>query len=237
MNKLPTRYLDLPDLRVAYCENGRGHNLLFLHGNSESKRIFERYQQEYFKDFHTIALDSRGHGQSRSNDDSLSIPQLSRDVIQFCEVKGIEKTHLVGNSDGGNIAILMAKQAPQLLERVVAISPNYLVSGTEEKTLRLFTRMSKLWKTLSHLGLPTRMMAMRFELMLTDIGITGEELRQINTGMKILYAEKEMIKQEHIREIAELVPDSELEMIPGSTHMNILNNTHTPAAIREYLER
>jgi len=31
---------------------------------------------------------------------------------------------------------------------------------------------------------------MRFDLMMNDIGITADELRSINTGMKILYAEK-----------------------------------------------
>jgi len=237
MNKLHTHYLDLPDLRIAYCESGSGQNLLFLHGNSESKKIFARYQIELFKDYHTIALDSRGHGQSRSADIALTITQLSQDVIQFCDVKGIEKTHLVGYSDGGNIALLMAKHAPHLLERVVAISPNYLVSGTEEKTLRLFRRLSKLWKIFNRLGLPTRRMVMRFDLMLNDIGITAEELHQISTGMKILYAEEEMVKPEHIREIAELVPNATLEMIPGCTHMNILKQQRTAEAIRDYLER
>jgi len=44
-----------------------------------------------------------------------------------------------------------------------------------------------------------------------------------------------MIKPEHIREIAELVPNTELEMIPGCTHMNILRQPATAAAIRQYL--
>jgi len=236
MTSLPTRYLDLPDLRVAYCEAGSGPNLLFLHGNSESKRIFERYQTEHFTDFHTLALDSRGHGQSRSDDEQLTIPQFCQDVIHFCEAKGIQRTHLVGYSDGGNIALLLAKHAPYLFDRIVAIAPNYLASGTDEKSLRTFTKLYKLWKFLSRLGLPTRKTVMRFELMLNDIGITAEELRSIQTGMKILYAEEEMVKPEHIREIAELVPNSELEMIPGCTHMNILQHPGTVAAIREYLE-
>jgi len=83
--------------------------------------------------------------------------------------------------------------------------------------------------------LPAQKIIMRFDLMMNDIGITADELRSINTGMKILYAEKEMIKPEHIREIAELVPNTELEMIPGCTHMNILRQPATAAAIRQYL--
>ena len=235
MTPLPTQYQELPDIRVAYCEHGAGPTLIFLHGNSESKKIFAHYQTEHFADYHTIALDSRGHGQSRSVDHELTIPQLANDVINFCIAKGIQRTHLVGYSDGGNIALLLAKNAPHLFDKIVAIAPNYLVSGTEEKTLRTFTRLYKLWKFLRRLGLPAQKIIMRFDLMMNDIGITADELRSINTGMKILYAEKEMIKPEHIREIAELVPNTELEMIPGCTHMNILRQPATAAAIRQYL--
>ena len=235
MTSLPTRYLELPDIRFAYCEHGAGPTLIFLHGNSERKKIFAHYQTEHFADYHTIALDSRGHGQSRSVDHELTIPQLANDVINFCIAKGIQRTHLVGYSDGGNIALLLAKNAPHLFDKIVAIAPNYLVSGTEEKTLRTFTRLYKLWKFLRRLGLPAQKIIMCFDLMMNDIGITADELRSINTGMKILYAEKEMIKPEHIREIAELVPNTEREMIPGCTHMNILRQPATAAAIRQYL--
>ncbi len=237
MTDLPTKYLTLPDLKVAYREAGSGPNLLLLHGNSESKKIFRRYQEEFFTDYHTYALDSRGHGQSRSIDTEYTIPQYCQDVIHFCQAQGISKTHLVGYSDGGNIALLLAKNAPQLFDRIVAISPNYLASGTEEKTLRTFTRLSNLWKFLSRIGLPTRKLVMRFELMLNDIGITSEELKEISTGMKILYAEEEMIKEEHIKEIARLIPNTGLEKISGCNHMNILNQPGTISSIRTYLEK
>lgn len=237
MDSLPTQYQELPDLQVAYCEHGSGPTLLFLHGNSESKKLFTAYQTDHFSDYHTFALDSRGHGQSRSVDTAYTIPQFSRDVIHFCAAKGIERCHLVGYSDGGNIALLLAKHAPQLFDRVVAIAPNYLASGTDEKTLRIFTRHYHVLKILRRLGFPNQKQIMRYDLMLNDIGITAEELKTIQTGMKILYAEKEMIKTEHIHEIADLVPNTELEMIPGCTHMNILQHPCTVAAIRDYLEK
>ena len=235
MPTLPTRYLDLPDLRVAYREAGSGPTLLLLHGNSESKKIFAIYQQEFFTDFTTLALDSRGHGQSRSKDTEYTIAQYCQDVIHFCRAKGISKTHLVGYSDGGNIALFLAQRAPELFERVVAISPNTLVSATEEDTLRLFTRMQKIFKFLRKFGLPTQKYIMRFNLMLTDIGISDEELATIRTGMKILYAEHEMIKESHIQDIARLIPNTDLEKVMGCTHMNILNQPRTVEAIREYL--
>jgi len=235
MQDLQTCHLELPDLKVAYREAGSGPNLLLLHGNSESKKIFKRYQSEFFTDYHTYALDSRGHGESRSKDTAYTIPQYCQDVIHFCQEKGISKTHLVGYSDGGNIALLLAKNAPQLFDRIIAISPNYLASGSEDRFLQSITRDYQRMKHLNKWGMPNRKKMMRYELMLNDIGITAEELRDIRTGMKILYAEDEMIKEDHIKEIADLIPNTSLERIDGCTHMNILDQTGTVAAIRAYL--
>ena len=100
MTELTTEYLDLEDIRIAYCQHGSGENLILLHGNSESKRILRHFQLDHFPDFHTWALDSRGHGESVSNDAKLSIEQLSQDVTNFCNAKGISKAYVIGYSDG-----------------------------------------------------------------------------------------------------------------------------------------
>jgi len=70
--------------------------------------------------------------------------------------------------------------------------------------------------------------------MLTDIGLSEDQLRQIALPMLILYAEKDMIKVSHIQKIAELIPNAQLKMITGSTHMNILRNPQTADAIKAY---
>lgn len=230
-----TQYLDLPDIKIAFTEAGSGKPLLFLHGNSESKRIFRQYQNEHFTDFHTYALDSRGHGQSVSNDRILSIEQISRDIIQFCEVMNIHSASVVGYSDGGNVALFLASRASQLFSSIVAISPNTLVSGTENKALKNMEQIYKLMQFLASIGLPLKKQIMRWKLMLQDIGISEVELRGIKTGLKLMYAEHDMIKFSHMLWIASLIPNAETEMIPNCTHMNILNHPQTSTSIRKYL--
>jgi hypothetical protein len=158
--------------------------------------MFAGYQLSRFRDFRTWALDSRGHGQSRSKDSSLSIGQFADDVIRFCAKAGIRTASVIGYSDGGNIAIFLAARAPELFPRIVAVSPNYLVSGTTEEGLRIFRAMRKTAVLLGRLGFDTRKQVMRCDLMLRDIGISEEELRGIRTRMKILYAEKDLIKED-----------------------------------------
>ncbi len=232
---MPTQYLNLPGIKIAYSEAGSGQNLLLLHGNSESKKIFTLYQSNYFSEFHTYAPDSRGHGQSQSVDSEYSIQQYCNDTIAFCQSLNIEKTNLIGYSDGANIGLLLARDAPQLFNRVILVSPNYLVSGTDKKTLEIFTLTYKIWLFLSRLGLPTRKAAMRYALMLNDIGISAEEMKSIRLPVKIIYAEKEMIKEDHILEIAGYISNAEVERITGATHMNILQQPAAVTAMQAYL--
>lgn len=236
MKKLPTQHLDLGQVKIAYCEHGSGETLILLHGNSENKHLFSAHQQIHFADFHTLALDSRGHGETISEDDGYTIEQYSQDVIAFCQAKQIARAFVVGYSDGGNIALFLAQKAPERFPRIVAISPNYLVSGTNEGTLRLFRGLAGLLKLLGKLGLPTRKALMRFNLMLTDIGLRPEDLMSIRTSMRFLYAEKDLIKEDHILEMARLVPGATVRKIGRCNHLTILNRQETIEDIRAYLK-
>jgi len=235
MSRLPTEYVDLDDLRLAYCQNGSGPALILLHGNSESKAIFSKYQTEYFSAFHTYALDSRGHGESKSKDKKLSIEQISDDVIKFCRAKGIKEAVVIGYSDGGNIALFLAKKAPQLFTKLLAISPNTLVSGTTDDSLLLFKRIIKLMTFLSKVGFNFEKYLMSFDLMMHDIGLSDDDLKSIKTKVKIIYAEKDMIKEDHINDIAAAIPGCELEKVMGCTHMSITNNLDAIKIMQEYM--
>ncbi len=46
---------------------------------------------------------------------------------------------------------------------------------------------------------------LRFHMMMVDIGITEEELGSIRTHLKILYAENDMIKEDHLVRLAGII--------------------------------
>ncbi|MDR1322329.1 MAG: alpha/beta hydrolase [Gracilibacteraceae bacterium] len=233
---METKYLELDNIKIAYSEHGAGHNLLLLHGNSENKSIFQEHQLKYFENFHTFALDSRGHGQSVSEDSEYSINQYSDDAINFCKKLGINKTYVIGFSDGGNICLFLARKNPEIFENIIALSPNYLVDGTASKTLKFLRRMHKLFLFMEKLRLPMRKTIMRWELMLKDIGITDEELKEIRANVYILYAENDMIKEEHLLKMAELIKNCQIKKIKNTTHSNIYKSEETIKEIIEYLK-
>ena len=235
MSKWVTEYVDLEDARIAYRQYGAGPTLLLLHGNSSNKGTFAEYQTTHFPMFHTVAIDSRGHGQSISNDTEYSIGQYADDVIALCKVKGFTEAYVIGYSDGGNIALHLASKAPMIFKRIVAISPNYLASGLTDGALRFIRATAKTLVVLGRLGLPTRKAVMRFNLMLADIGITAEELSRIQTNVRILYAENDLIKEEHIQEMGRLIPNADIRKISHSNHMTIFYKSETIDDIHEFL--
>jgi hypothetical protein len=71
---------------------------------------------------------------------------------------------------------------------------------------------------------------MRWKLMLNDIGITDDELKSIRANVYLLYAENDMIKEEHILQISQLIAGCRVKKIRGCNHFNIYRKE---AAIRE----
>jgi pimeloyl-ACP methyl ester carboxylesterase len=233
---METKYLNLGNIKIAYCEYGSGPNLLLLHGNSENKSIYKKHQLKYFEKFHTFAIDSRGHGQSISEDNEYSINQYSDDIINFCKKLGINETYVVGFSDGGNICLFLAKKNPEIFKKMIALSPNYLVNGTTNESLKFLNKMYQMFSFMEKLHFPMKKVIMRWELMLKDIGITDGELKEIKAKMYIIYAENDMIKEEHLLKIAELIKDCKIKKIKNSTHINIYKNEETIKEIIEYLK-
>ena len=225
------------EIRVIH---GKGRNLAYtlrarLHGNSGSKSVFRNYQLKHFKDFHTFALDSRGHGQSISVDENYSIEQYSCDVIRFCQALKIERASVIGYSDGGNISLWLALKAPEMFPKIVAISPNYLVSGSTDASLMLTKRICRLLTFLGRMGLPTRKQLLKFDLMLKDIGLSAEDLRKIRTSLRILYAEHDLIKEDHILNIHQNIPGSTLQKIYKCSHITIPYRQEAIADMQNYL--
>ncbi len=236
MIKLVTEYSDVGDARIAYRQNGTGPVLFLLHGNSASKKEFTKYQLDYFKDFNTIALDSRGHGETISTDTEYTFDKYSDDVIAFCASKQISNAYIIGYSDGGNLALHLAKKAPHIFKKIIAISPNYLADGLKEKFSNNLKKIMKVLSFLRQIGIPTKIIMMRFELMTNDIGLTEDDLKGINTSVKILYAENDLIKEQHIIKLACLIPESIVNKIMKSNHLTIFYKKETIECIREYLK-
>lgn len=129
-------YFEYYGSHIYYNEFGTGTPLLFLHGNTASSMMFSEIAQEYKDDYKVILIDFLGHGKS---DRLQRFPAdlwfyEAQQVISFLRNKNYSKVNIIGSSGGALVAINVALEAPNIVDKVIADS----FEG--EKPLKLFTQ-------------------------------------------------------------------------------------------------
>ncbi|MBO7569114.1 MAG: alpha/beta fold hydrolase [Bacteroidaceae bacterium] len=204
------------DINHYYIEKGTGFPLILLHGNGEDCSYFVHQMEPFAKHFRVIAIDTRGHGQTPRGEASFSIRQFAEDLLDFMNLHKIEKAHILGFSDGGNIAMVFALMHPERVEKLILNGANLNASGVKRKVqipIEIGYRIAKFFATKSPAA---RKNAEMLGLMVNDPNVKAEELHSIQSPTLVIAGTKDMIKDRHTRLIAESIPGALLSIIPGN---------------------
>ena len=204
------------DINHYYIEKGTGFPLILLHGNGEACGYFVHQMEPFAKHFRVIAIDTRGHGQTPRGEASFSIRQFAEDLLDFMNLHQIEKAHILGFSDGGNIAMVFALMHPERVEKLILNGANLNASGVKRKVqipIEIGCRIAKLFATKSPAA---RKNAEMLGLMVNDPNVKAEEISCIQNPTLVIAGEKDMIKDSHTRLIAKSIPEAMLSIIPGN---------------------
>lgn len=225
---------------LVYYESGSGNPILFLHGNSSDSYTFYNMYNYLRRKNRVIAVDSRGHGKSDRGYIPYSIRLLAADMINFCDAKGLKKVTVIGYSDGGNIALIMAHKKPEIIDKLIIISPNSKVSGMKSwfrYSIKFYTiglKVIKIFKFNSRDK--TRFEVWRMNLMLKDIGVSMKDLNKINIKTLILGAENDVIYRRHLVKINKNIKNSVLKIIKHTNHFNIISSIEAIECIDKFIE-
>ena len=124
------------DIELHYVEAGEGFPLVLLHGNGEDHSYFEHQMGPFSRSYRVIAPDTRGHGKSPRGEAPFTLEQFAEDLKEFLDGLGISRCHLLGFSDGGNIALIFALKYPQYIENLVVDGANLEPDGLK-RSVRL----------------------------------------------------------------------------------------------------
>src|SRR5215470_14754132 len=124
------KYYDIRGFKM-YCEvYGQGHPLLIIHGNSGSINNFI-YQIPYFsKKYLVIIADSRAQGKSTDDGDSLSYEMMADDYASLLDAMKIDSAYVIGWSDGGINALLLAIRHPEKVKKLASTGANLVPDTT-----------------------------------------------------------------------------------------------------------
>lgn len=123
MINMPVHKLEVSTNEIlAYREVGSKKTILLLHGNMSSSVHFIPLIEKLKDEYHVIALDLVGFGDSTYNRQLNSLYDFAQDVVSFIELKDLHDIHIVGWSTGGGIALEVASILKDRISKVSLLS-------------------------------------------------------------------------------------------------------------------
>ena len=225
------------DINHFYIEQGTGFPLILLHGNGEDCAYFTRQIDSFSENFHVIALDTRGHGQTPRGEAPFTIRQFAEDLLAFMDQHNIEKAHLLGFSDGGNIAMVFALAHPERVDKLILNGANLDASGVKRKIqipIEIGYRIAKFFARKSP---KAKKNAEMLGLMVNDPNVKVEELSRIQCQTLVIAGDNDMIKDQHTRLIAQSIPGAELCILQGNHFIANKNPQSFNEAVSRFLRK
>ena len=111
-------------LRLHYVDwgNTEAPPLLLVHGGRDHCRNWDWVAEAFRDEWHVIAPDLRGHGDSEwSVDGQYDMPSYIYDLTQLIHQQNLAPVTLIGHSLGGNVALRYTGIYPETVRKVVAI--------------------------------------------------------------------------------------------------------------------
>ena len=225
------------DIKLNFIEQGQGQPMILLHGNGENCDYFEHQISHFSKQYHVIALDTRGHGQSPRGEKPFTIKQFAEDLHDFMDEKGIEKAVILGFSDGGNIALTFALKYPEQVEKMIVDGANLFPSGVKplyQWPIELGYRIAKIFSRKSEKAKQNSEM---LGLMVNEPHIEPSELSHLTMPVLVVAGTKDMIKDSHTRLIYKNLPNAQLNTIEGNHFVANKNADAFNMVVDEFLRK
>ncbi len=116
-----SKFAEIDGVKIHYQEKGEGTPLVLVHGYTSLAYTWKDVFEPLSKYFRVIAVDLKGFGFSDKPDGDYTKRAQSILVKGLLDHLKIEKTWLAGNSMGGDVAINVALQYPEVVIGLILI--------------------------------------------------------------------------------------------------------------------
>ncbi|MDR6635051.1 pimeloyl-ACP methyl ester carboxylesterase [Phyllobacterium sp. 1468] len=232
-------------IEMYYAVYGKGPPVLLIHGGLGYADIWGAQVVDLAKDHMVIVADSRGHGRSTRNADPYSYDLMSSDYLALLDFLKVDKTALVGWSDGGIIGLDIAMNHPERLTKLFAQAANSKVDGLNPDVMKNKTfaayidKSGEIYKKIS----PTPDQYDAFVEQISGMWASqpnwsDDDLKKIKTPVAIVLGDHdEAITREHTEYMAKTIPGAKLVILDNASHFAMLQDPEGyNKAVRDFID-
>ena len=208
-------------VRLYYEVYGAGEPLLLVHGNGGSIADLSA-QIAYFRTrYKVIAMDSRDQGRSGDSSSKITYEKMTDDLAALLDHLKVGPVNVLGWSDGGIEALLLGIRHPQKVKKIAAMAANLNPSdqALEPEIIGLIKSLVSEMPANQRETPEGRREIKVTSMMLSEPNVELKELESIKAPTLILAADHDAIRVKHTVDIYLHVPNSQLVIFPGATHM------------------
>jgi pimeloyl-ACP methyl ester carboxylesterase len=219
-------YVKHDGVRIWYATYGSGSPVILLHGGLGHGGNWGYQVPALVRSgYRAVLIDSRGHGRSTRDARPYSYELMASDVLAVMDALHLEKTVLVGWSDGACTALVLAAKAPARTAGVFFFACNMDPSGVKPFEPgpildRCFGRHAKDYGQLSATPDDFKVFVEAVGLMQrTQPNYSAQNLAEIAVPVVIVQGEHdEFIRRDHAEHLARSIPNAELMILNGVSH-------------------
>jgi pimeloyl-ACP methyl ester carboxylesterase len=234
-------YAPVNGLRMYYevhGEDGDARPLVLLHGGLLTIDLsFGAVLPELAAGRQVIAAELQGHGRTADIERDIDLGFMASDVAGLLDHLGVGQADVLGFSLGAGVALQLTVDYPGRVGRLIAASAGYASDGfhpeisnpalhatsTRMPTAEDFGQMREAYERVAPDPGHFEAFAAKASQAANNLkGWTAAELGGITAPTLLVFGDHDFIRLEHAVQMHELIPGSQLAVLPGTTHMGVL---------------
>ncbi len=226
-----------------YAAHGSGDPLVYLHGGWSDASELAPVLDAYVQHFRVLTPERRGHGHTPDTPGPYDFELTAADTVAFLETVVGGPADLVGYSDGATTALHVALRRPDLVRRLVLISGQYHADGllpglfADDREAAVAEMVASPLAARHAAVSPDGpghfpvVAAKVLEMARTQPQLDAAELAGVQARTLVVSGDDDAVALEHTVALYRGVPDAELAVVPGTSHVLVLEKPELVARL------
>jgi pimeloyl-ACP methyl ester carboxylesterase len=227
-NPAAGHYVAVNGVKIYYEVYGSGPVVVLLHGNGSSIARMTCQIAFFSTNHRVIAMDTRGRGKSDDGPDRFTFEQQADDVAAILAQEHVERADVLGQSDGGIIALVFGIRHPGHVRKIVASAPNLWPESDAIFQWSIDEMKSSVAEAdrMIAAGDKSRDWVRRKRQLEQDLyepHVSLDAVHSIAVPTLLIGADDDVIRPEHYLAIYRSLQHGQFFLMPGATHGTLIS--------------